>query len=109
LVEVNVETGKVKLTQFAAGKSGRKSAVLPAGQRGLLKIAEGEIFVQHTLSPNYASWITKKLLFQHTPLSEAFNVLENTYHVKFKMDDPAIGVIPYTEQGGRRNYIFPDG
>jgi ferric-dicitrate binding protein FerR (iron transport regulator) len=96
LVEVNVETGKVKLTQFATGKSDRKSAVLPAGERGLLKIAEGEIFVQHTLSPNYASWITKKLFFQHTPLTEAFTVLENTYHVKFKMDDPAIGDIPYT-------------
>ena len=96
LVEVNVRTGRVKLTQYAEGESGRKSAVLPAGERGWLKVADGEIGVANALAPNYSSWINKKISFQHTPLSEAFSVLENTYHVKLRMEDPGIGTLPYT-------------
>ncbi len=96
MVEVNVTTGRVKLTQYAEGESGRKSAVLPAGERGWLKVADGEIGVANALAPNYSSWINKKISFQHTPLSDAFSVLENTYHVKLRMEDPRIGTIPYT-------------
>jgi ferric-dicitrate binding protein FerR (iron transport regulator) len=96
LVEVNVETGKVKLTQHTEGKSVPKSAILPAGERGLLKIADGEIIQAEILAPNYSAWITKEINFQRTPLAEAFSVLENTYHVKIRMEDSEIGRIPYT-------------
>jgi len=96
LVEVNVETGKVKLTQHSDGKSGLKSVLLPAGKRGWLKVANGEIGNVEMLSPNYSAWITKEIIFQRTPLAEAFSVLENTYHVKIKMESAEIGKIPYT-------------
>lgn len=96
LVEVNVETGKVKLTQHAVGNSTRKSSVLPAGERGWLMIADGKLDHEKINSSNYSSWITKKIIFQRTPLAEAFSVLENTYHVKIKMENSEIGKIPYT-------------
>ncbi len=106
LVEVNVRTGKVKLTQYAEGNSGRKSAILPAGERGWLKVTAGEIGHVNQLSPNYTSWITKEITFQHTPLKEVFSVLENTYHVNFKMADPGIGAIPYTANFANLNLEY---
>jgi ferric-dicitrate binding protein FerR (iron transport regulator) len=96
MVVVNVETGKVKLTQHAEGNAVAKSAILPAGERGWLKISDGQMGQSGTLSPNYSSWITKEISFQRTPLSEAFSVLESTYHVKVKTENPEIGKIPYT-------------
>jgi transmembrane sensor len=96
LIEVNVTTGKVKLTQHLTGKSDPKTAILPAGEHGWLKVDNGEMGQSKTLSPNYSAWITKELNFQRTPLAEVFSVLENTYHVKIKMENPEIGKIPYT-------------
>ena len=98
LVDVNVETGKVKLTltQAPDGKSIPKSTILTAGSRGWLKVVNEEIGQEETLAPNYSSWITKKISFQRTPLAEAFSVLGNTYHVKVLMAQPEIGQIPYT-------------
>lgn len=96
LVEVNVRSGKVKLTPIGEGKSSHKSAVLPAGQHGWLRLADDNLGHENRLAPNYSSWITKEIIFQRTPLSEAFSILENTYHVKFIIKNPEIGKIPYT-------------
>lgn len=96
LVEVNVKTGKVKLTQRTGGKSDQKTAILPAGERGWLKVNSGEMGHYEVLSPNYSAWITKEINFQRTPLAQAFSVLENTYHVTIKMDNAEIGKILYT-------------
>jgi transmembrane sensor len=95
-VEVNVKTGKVKLTQHVMGNIISKSILLPAGERGWIKIAEGKVGHEMNLDPNYSSWITKEIVFQRTPLSEAFSVLENTYHVRIKTESPEIGRMPYT-------------
>ncbi len=96
IVEVHVETGKVKLTQLLKGKFETNSALLPAGERGWIKIEEGEIGHMPIISKNYSSWITRKVSFQRTPLVEAFSILENTYHVRIVMESPEIGQIPYT-------------
>jgi len=96
LVEVNVKTGKVKLTQHIEGKSDHKTSILKAGKRGWLKVTDGEMGQAEVLSPNYSAWITKEIIFQRTPLAEAFSVLENTYHVKINMENSEIGKIPYT-------------
>lgn len=96
LVEVNVKTGKVKLTQRTGGKSDQKTAILPAGERGWLKVNSGEMGHYEVLSPNYSAWITKEINFQRTSLAQAFSVLENTYHVTIKMDNAEIGKILYT-------------
>jgi transmembrane sensor len=96
LVEVNVKTGKVKLTQHTDRNTADNYAILPAGERGWLKVAEGEIGHEMIFSPNYSAWISKEMVFQRTPLAEAFAVLENTYHVKIRTENPEIGRIPYT-------------
>jgi len=106
VVEVNVETGKVKLTQLSDGKSVLKSVLLPAGQRGWLKVAGNEIGHAEILATNYSSWITKKIIFQRTPLAEAFAILENTYHVKIKMENSDIGTIPYTANFANLNLDY---
>lgn len=96
LVEVNVETGKVKLTQMTEGKSIPKSAILPAGERGWINVADNRMGHAKILAANYSSWITKEIIFQRTPLAEAFSILENTYHVKIRIENPEIGTLPYT-------------
>jgi len=96
LVQVNVETGKVKLTHLTGNKAEQKSVFLPAGERGWLNVENNQIGQVKISSSNYSSWITKKIVFQRTPLAEAFSVLENTYHVNIKMENPEIGRIPYT-------------
>jgi transmembrane sensor len=96
VVEVNVESGKVKLTHRSTGSLVSKSAVLPAGERGCLNILDGDIIHNEPLAPNYSSWITKDIHFQRTPLSEVFSLLENIYHVKIKTENSGIGKIPYT-------------
>lgn len=96
LVEVNVKTGKVKLTQHISGSSVHKSAILPAGERGWVNVNENSMGQDRILSPNYSAWITKEIIFQRTPLAQAFGVLEDTYHVKIRMENPQIGKIPYT-------------
>lgn len=106
LVEVNVETGKVKLTQLSDGKSVPKSILLPAGERGWLKVSDNEIGHAEIPDANYSSWITKKIIFQRTPLAEAFTVLENTYHVKIKMENSDIGTIPYTANFANLNLDY---
>jgi transmembrane sensor len=93
LVEVNVENGKVKLTQNTKGITANKFEFLLAGHHGWLKVAEGQMGQEKMLAPNYSSWITKEIVFQHTPLAEAFQVLENTYHVRIKMETSDIGTI----------------
>ena len=95
-VEVNVKTGKVRLTQHATGNIVSKSILLPAGERGWINVADGEVSHELVLAPNYSAWITKEIVFQRTPLAEAFSVLENTYHVTIKMESPEIGRMPYT-------------
>ena len=96
LVEVNVETGKVVLRQPAEGSSVAQSAILHAGEHGWLNLTDNKIGYSAGLAPNYSAWITKQISFQRTPLSEAFSVLENTYHVKIRMESSEIGRIPYT-------------
>ena len=105
-VEVNVETGKVKLIPNTVGGPYIKFAVLPAGERGWLKVSSGEIGKAETLAPNYAAWLTKMISFQRTPLSEVFAVLENTYHVKFKLENSEIGKISYTANFGDMNLDY---
>jgi ferric-dicitrate binding protein FerR (iron transport regulator) len=96
IVEVQVETGKVKLTQFSKDNKKANSAILPAGEHGWLNIGKGELGQMPIQSKNYSSWMTKKISFQRTPLAEAFLVLENTYHVSIVIDSPEIGQMPYT-------------
>lgn len=95
-VEVNVESGKVRLTEKSNTKQEPKQAILPAGRSGKLMLASGEILESDRLSANYAAWITKEISFQRTPLAEAFEQLENVYHVEISVAQSEISAIPYT-------------
>ena len=100
-VEVNVETGKVKLIPLTGERAVGNFAILPAGYRGCLKLSNGELNLAKALSPNYSAWITKVISFQRTPLAEVCTTLENTYHIKFRLEDPEIGKIRYTANFAR--------
>lgn len=91
-VEVNVTSGSVRLRE----KNQKEGALLEAGWRGKYSSEIGEIEVVNSLDPNYLSWITKEVSFHHTPLSAVFEELENVYHVRLAITDPAIADIPYT-------------
>jgi ferric-dicitrate binding protein FerR (iron transport regulator) len=69
-------------------------------------VTDGEMGHYEMLAPNYSSWITKEISFQRTPLAEAFSVLENTYHVKIKMESSDIGRIPSTTNFANKKLDF---
>jgi transmembrane sensor len=95
-VEVNVESGKVRLTEKNSGREESNKVIIPAGRSGKLTIADGKITQNDHLSPNYLAWITKEINFQRTPLGEAFDQLESVYHVKINVVESDIASIPYT-------------
>ena len=95
-VEVNVETGKVRFSSNGIVPGEHRPAVLYAGKRGLLRISDGEIVKSEILTPNYASWFTKIISFQRTPLSEVCKVIGNTYQVNIRPGNPDIGRLLYT-------------
>lgn len=95
-VEVNVESGKVRLTEKSTTKKEPNRAILPAGKSGKVLLASGDIIESDNLSPNYLSWVTKEINFQRTPLAEAFGQLENIYHVEISVTESDISTIPYT-------------
>jgi ferric-dicitrate binding protein FerR (iron transport regulator) len=91
-VEVNVTSGSVRLHE----KNQKEEALLVAGWSGKYNSEIGKIEVVNNLDTNYLSWITKKVSFHHTPLSEVFEELENVYHISITFTDPGIANIPYT-------------
>lgn len=95
-VEVNVTTGKVRLTEMTGKSEEKANAVLPAGSSGRVDLSTGAIVMHNYLSSNYQAWITKEIEFQRTPLGEAFSLLEDIYHVRIECSDPEIASMPYT-------------
>ena len=95
-VEVNVETGKVRLSPKEISNRQPSPAILYAGKRGLLRVSDGEIVKSEMLYPNYASWLTRTISFQRTPLSEVCRVIGNTYQVNIRPGNPDIGRLLYT-------------
>lgn len=91
-VEVNVTAGSVRLRD----KAEKETAVLTAGSNGKFQTESGKIVVANELSPNFMSWITRKISFRHTLLATVFDELENVYHVRITCSDPRIADIAYT-------------
>ena len=95
-VEVNVATGKVRLTERIGESTEQAKAILPPGTSGRIDLVTGTITTNNHLSVNYLSWITKVIEFQRTPLAEAFSQLENIYHIDISYADETIAALPYT-------------
>jgi len=95
-VMVDVETGTVKLIRLSDDTQSSNYAILPAGRSGWFDLDGEGIEQKEQLRLNYSSWISKNIIFQRTPLAEAFSVLENTYHVTISTESSDIGTILYT-------------
>jgi len=79
-VEVVVKSGKV-----AVISPDSRELKLSAGQKGIYRMDDRELFEESIENPNYLSWKTRFIVFENTILEEVFKVLENTYGVRFKI------------------------
>jgi transmembrane sensor len=78
-VAVTVRDGVVEVR----GKS--DVVVLTQGQVAVFNAETGLITKSLNNNINYNAWLTKELLFDETPLSDVFQVLEDVYHIRFVM------------------------
>lgn len=80
-VEVVVNSGKVAIITPDS-----RELKISAGQKGIYKMDDQELFEESIENPNYLSWKTRFIVFENTILKEVFEVLGHTYGVSFKID-----------------------
>ena len=92
LVEVTVETGRVRLSSVAQPESG---LVLKPGERGQCPPG-GELTKTGDEEINALSWMTGQLRFRKTPLSEALRAIERHYEVTLELEKSVLNACSYT-------------
>jgi transmembrane sensor len=89
-VEVTVRDGVVEVI----GKADKVQ--LTKGQVAVFNESTGLISKSENINVNYNAWLSKELVFSEMPLSDAFNVLENVYHIKFNVRNPQLLNLKWT-------------
>ncbi|MBP8238806.1 MAG: FecR domain-containing protein [Saprospiraceae bacterium] len=92
LVEVTVETGRVRLSSVAQPGSG---LVLKPGERGQCP-PDGELTKTGDREINALSWMTGQLRFRKTPLSQALQAIERHYEVTLELEKSVLNACSYT-------------
>jgi len=92
LVEVTVETGRVRLSSVSQPD---ESVILSPGERGQCP-ADGELTTTRDQEINALSWMTGQLRFRKTPLSEALQAIGRHYEVVLELEKTALGDCSYT-------------
>ncbi len=85
-VEVIVNSGEV-----AVIAPDSRELRLYAGQKGIYRMDDHELFEESIENPNYLSWKTRIIVFENTILKEVFKILGNTYGVTFKIENKELG------------------
>jgi ferric-dicitrate binding protein FerR (iron transport regulator) len=83
-IKVTVSEGTVKLYDK---KLPKKETFIKAGETGKFNKKIKSIEKIPVNDINDIAWKTRIINFSNTPLSEVAEILENTYHVKFTIDD----------------------
>ncbi|MGQ1891563.1 FecR family protein [Thermophagus sp. OGC60D27] len=63
---------------------------LKAGQTALFDKITGELKIESTTDPNILAWLTGKISFYETPLSEVAKTLERIYNVTIQISDTTL-------------------
>lgn len=95
-LKVSVTEGTVA---FVSTVDQEQKAVLTRGQQAKMDEEGRKLEVSEIKNQNYKSWWTKELIFENTPFSEAFEILERTYHVDIQYDE-VLKDCPWTAQFG---------
>ncbi len=82
-VEVNVATGKVKLSP----KESDEAITLIVNERGIFKKTEGQLIKEQLQDPNKLAWHTKKLIFDNTPLKTALSTISEFYGTPINLEN----------------------
>ncbi|MBI9067660.1 MAG: FecR domain-containing protein [Salinivirgaceae bacterium] len=83
-VKVTVIEGVVELSE---AKQPTKKTVLLAGETGIYMKKKKAIKKKPSNDLNDISWKTKYLSFENTPLNQVIDILNNTYHKDFVVDN----------------------
>ncbi len=108
VVEVLVETGKVRLVDNSKTKRGSAGIVLEAGTSGIINRNTGTIEKLDSIDTNKLFWKTNKLIFQNCRLSDIFSLLEEQFHVSIQTTTPEIGncFLTVTFENNNIDYIL---
>lgn len=91
-VEVTVETGKV---QLSSATQPRVAMALTPGERGQCT-SGGDLTKANDEEVNALSWMTGRLRFRKTPLSEALQAIERHYEVILDLENAQLEACTYT-------------
>ncbi len=90
LVEVIVETGKVKVSNKLTVTEQTNELILDPGDKGTLVYSSNALLKTTNQDPNFMAWKTHNLIFRATSLSEVISNLEKVYKVNIRLDDPKL-------------------
>jgi len=89
--EVTVASGLVQLYKVDSLTGDTASIKLAAGQKGILPLTSNKPqLLEERLQPDDLFWADKTLIFNQTPLSNVFALLEKHYQVVIQVTNPAV-------------------
>ena len=88
MVEVIVETGKVKFSKQQTNQQTTHEVILDPGEKGTYVNASKELIKSTNNDPNFLAWKTHKLIFSETSLKEVIKQLNKVYRVRIETADP---------------------
>jgi transmembrane sensor len=83
ITEVSVVEGRVEVVP----PLGNDKVVLTKGETALFDKRSNNFSVEQYSDPNFLSWITQKIIFNETPLSEVAETLGRVYGVNIQVSD----------------------
>ncbi|MFZ5940112.1 MAG: FecR family protein [Bacteroidota bacterium] len=90
-VVVTVHSG---LVAFSPARDSKRQLVLKAGNSG--KWDAGELTLVKEADPNTTAWLTRKLVFDHTPFAEVIRTINHVYGTSISIANPALADCPIT-------------
>ena len=88
MVEVVVETGKVKFSKLQSNLKTTHEVILDPGEKGTYMNASKELSKCRNSDPNFLAWKTHKLNFSETSLKEVIKQLNKVYRVQIETGSP---------------------
>lgn len=90
LIEVIVESGKVKFSKKRDNEKTDMAMILDPGEKGIYVTTSNKLTKCMNNDPNFLAWKTHELIFLETSLAEVIKQLNKVYRVKIRTTTPEL-------------------